>query len=155
MKSTTNWTVSDLRDLAAEAFEAGDDAQINLVIRELRQRGEECDAEDIERKLAVREIAEVLHPYRDWATGSDAHETAREWLECEFGADQVRGWLDAGCYRASDAAGLRDAGVTPEQAAMQVEAPLWGFRGTLARAVCDGSMSVEGALERLREDSPS
>jgi len=153
--SSPRWSSQDLRDLASEAFQCDDDARAALVAAELRRRGEDDDAEDIERKLALREIAEALNPYGDWATGCDTHETAREWNECEFGADQVREWLEAGCYRATDAAALRDAGVTPEQAAMEVEVPFWDFRGALAGAVCDGSMSVEGALERLRQEPAS
>lgn len=62
--SSPTWTISDLRDLASEAFQADDDARAALVAAELRRRGEEVEAEDIERALALRETAEALRAIR-------------------------------------------------------------------------------------------
>jgi hypothetical protein len=67
--TTEEWSNQDLRDLAEEAFAAGDDEQARMCAEELRRRGEDDDAEDIERKLALRETAEVLRSHGDWATG--------------------------------------------------------------------------------------
>ena len=62
--SSPTWTVSDLRSLASEAFAAGDEAQVALVAAELRQRGEEVEAEDVEVRLALRKRANALRAIR-------------------------------------------------------------------------------------------
>ena len=116
MKNLTEMTTENIRALAEEAFAAGDDAQASLCATELRQRGEEVEAEDIERNLALREIAEALRAEGEWAHGGNVAGTAREWFEAGFAPDEVREWLSARTFRADAAADLRDLGITPEQA---------------------------------------
>lgn len=56
-------------------------------------------------------------------------ETAVEWCQNDFGADAADWWA-AGCFDADRAAILRDAGITPEQAAIecpQLEVFSWGY----------------------------
>jgi hypothetical protein len=60
--TTEEWSNQDLRDLAEEAFAAGDDEQARMCAEELRQRGSEVEAEDIERILTLREFGHGPSP---------------------------------------------------------------------------------------------
>ena len=148
--SSPTWTVSDLRDLASEAFQADDDARAALVAAELRQRGEEVEAEDIERNLALRETAEALRAEGEWAHGGNVAGTAREWFEAGFAPEEVRKWLSARTFRADAAADLRDLGITPEQASAEIEVELGGYRVAVGYAVSNGDMLPANALRAIR-----
>ena len=52
--TTEEWSTQDLRDLAQEAFAAGDEAQAALVAIELRARGDLAGAADIDGILDRR-----------------------------------------------------------------------------------------------------
>lgn len=94
-----------------------------------------------------RGIIDVLESDREFACGGQATDrVAAEWGGHGFGADEVRGWLDARCFDAAAAAALRAAGVTPEQARATVdEGPCEGE--TIGYAVANGDLSAARAAK--------
>lgn len=88
-------TTENLVTLAAEAFEANDDAQAAFVAVELRFRGAQMEAEDIEDTLSIRAIGSTLRTAGDWAHGGNVTSTAKAWLEAGFTAAEVEQWLAA------------------------------------------------------------
>lgn len=132
-------TTEDLVTLAAEAFAANDETQAALVAVELRARGEFLEAEEVEDTLSIRAIVSVLRHAGDWATGLDVVQTAQEWNESGFTADETSDWIDAGCFEPSAARRLLDAGVTPVQAKAKV--------GTVGYCFSNGDITLGLAIE--------
>lgn len=138
-------TTENLVTLAAEAFEANDDAQAAFVAVELRFRGARMEAEDIEDTLSIRAIGSTLRHAGDWAHGGNVTSTAKEWHEAGFTADETSDWIDAGCFEPSAARRLLDAGVTPVQAKALVEA--CDYRGTVGYCFSNGDITLGLAIE--------
>jgi hypothetical protein len=72
----------------------------------------------------VAEIASVLISHGPVYSGGDqrtAEMIAADWLDYGFDAETTDEWCSAGCWTASVAESLRDAGLSPEQAATAVE----------------------------------
>lgn len=145
MKNLTEMTTENIRALAVEAVEAGDDAQASLCATELRQRGAVVLAEDLETLLALRAVAEILRSEGDWAHGGNIHGTAREWVELGFAPSQVRAWLNARCFEPVSAVKLQAAGISPKQAAIVVYVGQGSYREMVGYAVSNGDMTIAEA----------
>ena len=66
----------------------------------------------------MRAIIEALDTPDGWLTrGRDPRAVAYEWLNAGFRPGEAAAWIAAGAFRPDGAAELRDAGVTPEEAA--------------------------------------
>lgn len=66
-----------------------------------------------------QEILSVLianGPTFSGGTAATARDVAEDWDDHDFSADQVDDWCKVGCWDASTAAILRDAGLTPDTA---------------------------------------
>jgi len=140
-------TAENLVKFAEEAFAAGDDEQAALLAAELRQRGEDGDAEEIECILALRETADVLRAEGEWAHGDNVTGVAKEWFNAGFAPEEVREWLGSRTFRADAAAGLRGLGITPDGASAEVEC--CGYCDTVGYMVSNGDLSPEGALRAI------
>lgn len=85
----------------------------------------------------------------EWATGGGGRDTivptAREWWSAKFTVVEMNAWLDAGCFDASAAARLRDAGLTPEDAEVVVTSGQ-----TIGYLVANGDMAVDAAVARAK-----
>lgn len=74
-------------------------------------------------EAAIAEIKSVLRNHGHVYYGDDQQidRIAGEWHDCEFDADEVDAWCEVRCWDADVAESLRDAGLSPEQAATAVE----------------------------------
>lgn len=107
------------------------------------------DAALQEMPLVIRE----LEGEWDFAVGnSDVGSVADDWIEHGHDSDDVRAWLGARCYDAAAAAALRDAGVTPEQAATQTDAGSGYYLDTIGYKVANGDLTARAAAALLRND---
>jgi hypothetical protein len=90
----------------------------------------------------------VVESFGEFAYGSDLEGAVQEWLDAGFSPSEADAWLEAGCFNASDAASLRDAGVTPDQAqAITNESVGRGhYPHTIGYKVANGDMTVSEAV---------
>ena len=73
---------------------------------------------DETRYQRIEAVAEVIEDRGEFAHGGDdPEESAGEWVDAGFDADEVGEWLDAGCFTPDGATRLADAGWSPEDAA--------------------------------------
>ena len=61
----------------------------------------------------VAEMAEMLDKHGSTFAGNNADDTAQDWLDNEFSADDADAWCEIGVWDASTAAIFRDAGKSP------------------------------------------
>lgn len=92
----------------------------------------------------LKAIAEVLG-HDPWAIGSRSPQAvAQEWAEAGFDALEVADWLDvARCFDPTAASMLRDAGISPWEAAQQNRYDTIGYE------VANGDLSIERVLRKL------
>jgi hypothetical protein len=90
-------------------------------------------------------MQEVIDNYGEWAHGGNVAETAVEWECCGFAPEQAAAWLDARCWDPGAAQELAAEGVTPEQAAVKVDADeSYGYYvDTIGYKVSNGDLSAE------------
>lgn len=72
-------------------------------------------------EAAIAAIASVLRNHGELYHGGEPERVAAEWHECEFDADDVDAWCEVHCWDAETAEALRDAGLSPSDAAKAVE----------------------------------
>jgi hypothetical protein len=81
-------------------------------------------------------------------TDYDARELAAIWRQLRFNADTVERWLAARCYNPLAAKDLREAGITPEQAATTTNAGT-GKPDTIAFKLSSSQLILTEALQQL------
>ena len=96
---------------------------------------------------SARAVAEVLARCGGAAARAGSpDEAAREWIEHGFDdAEEVEGWLAAGCFEAAAARRLEEAGITPEQAALRTAAGDPAVEDTLGAKLARGELSLAEA----------
>lgn len=78
--------------------------------------------------------------------GATAEEAARRWTVAGFDdADEVQGWLQAGCFTPEHAVRLEAAGFTPEQAALRTKAGRGDYEETIAYKTARDDLSLDEA----------
>ncbi len=77
----------------------------------------------------------------DWLTGGEPAQTiAAEWVATGLSEELIRGYIAAKTFQPRAAKELHDQGVTPEQAAEVIDAPLGGYRETRGYILSNGDM---------------
>lgn len=105
-----------------------------------------------------KEILSVLianGPTFSGGTATSARDVAEDWDDHDFSADQVDDWCKVGCWDASTAAILRDAGLTPKSAKAAAdklvaaeEEPSNAYTdGCPIYAACNGDISPDVIIE--------
>lgn len=101
----------------------------------------------------VPAVAEVVRDHGEVAHGSENPEVvAREWVEHGFDAADVRAWLGAHCSQPRAAAALRDRGITPQDAKLNVLAGRDGMFASIGHKTATGDLTVDEAV-RLAEQA--
>ena len=95
----------------------------------------------------MREIEQVTESFGAEALGGETPDAvARRWVAAGFDdAEDVSDWLRAGCFSATGAQALDDAGITPEQAALRTTAGVRDYEETLAYKFVQGDLSISEA----------
>lgn len=95
---------------------------------EVREDELSCDSEDVS---GLCEIAQMLNGHGPQFTGNNVDDEAQGWLDEGFDAESAGEWCEIGCWDASTAARLRDAGLsakdadTAADALIEVEKEKW------------------------------
>jgi hypothetical protein len=99
----------------------------------------------------IEDIMEVLG-HDDFSVGSeDPRDVAEEWADEGFTAKEVWQWIHvARCWSASAAGRLRDAGVTPNEAAVLTSEGTGGYVETVGYKVANCDLSSEDAVRIVR-----
>lgn len=102
--------------------------------------------------MTTREqIAEILDRDPDRLIGhpDDRGRVIDLWEATGMTPDEVERWVEAGAFEPEAAVEMRDAGVTPEQAATRTDAGHSDYEDTVAAKVSNGDLSIGQALAVL------
>lgn len=104
--------------------------------------------------MTTREqIAEILDRDPDWLIGVGNPDVREHviglWEATGMTPDEVEQWVEAGAFEPEAVVALRNAGVTPEQAATRTEAGHGGYAASVAYKVSNADLSVGQALAVL------
>jgi hypothetical protein len=99
----------------------------------------------------IEDILEVLG-CDDFSVGTeDPRDVAAAWLDEGFTAREVGAWIHvARCWCASAAGRLRDAGLTPDEAATLTSEGTGGYVETIGYKVANCDLSAEDAVRIAR-----
>lgn len=95
----------------------------------------------------VEDIIAVLRAQLGTGAGEQAlTASAREWLEAGFDdPEEIEDWLRARCSKPEGARKLEDAGITPQQAAIETRAGGGDYKDTIGHKVIQGDLSLDEA----------
>jgi hypothetical protein len=94
----------------------------------------------------IQMIVAVLRRHPETAGDAKIEETAREWMECGFDdPSEIEDWIDARCFTPDFASRLEEAGITPEQAAIETTRGNTNELDTLGNKIIRGTLSLNEA----------
>jgi hypothetical protein len=94
----------------------------------------------------IEEIMGVLG-HDDFSVGTeDPRDVAAEWADAGFTASEVAEWLRARCWCPTAAESLRDAGLSPTEAATETAEGFARYTETIGYKVSNCDLSVEDAV---------
>lgn len=100
---------------------------------------------------SVTEMMAVIESHGDFAHGGDVEGAVSEWLEAGFTPTEAAAWLGtARCFEADSARELATAGITPEQAAKRITAPLGGYDETVGYIYANGDIDLDTVKKEVK-----
>lgn len=119
------WTYDEHGRQVAEISHRARSALESVIREAIAMGGDEPDDDEVDSILDaavevwtedVVAMVATLERHGDRFTGNCTEDAAGDWIGNSFGAAAADDWCEIGCWDASTAAELRDAGLTPWQA---------------------------------------
>lgn len=93
-------------------------------------------------------IMEVLEEHKGFACGNEyIYDVEEEWNIFGFTGDEVEEWLNARCFCAPSARDLREEGILPEEAKMEVK--IRGIQDTIGYLYANADLNIEQVKEMV------
>lgn len=147
-------------------LDRADSEQVAIEVFEADLEAGSVDVDDIEEARAIwidaytkgyederfERMIEVISRHGDFAYGNEEPEkVATKWHDAGFSSYEADQWLNARCFRAQEAALLRKAKITSNQAATMTEQGIGAYNDTIGYKVANYDMLVSEAVKLIRQ----